>query len=81
MSQGFAEKLHLQGSSQGGKVVFLSDQSAWAIAPEDLAISSLWLLPAPIQVVQAEDFSVYPFLLTNLHSNTSVHASCIHGKQ
>lgn len=57
----------------GGKKLQLSDGSMWEVAPSDVAQSSSWVTPFPMQIVPSND-SNYPFLLVNKISGLSVKA-------
>ena len=56
-----------------GKILQLSDNSVWEIAPEDRIISAAWLSAIPVKVT-ATTHPNYPYLLTNLLNNASVKA-------
>lgn len=56
-----------------GKIIQLSDNSVWEIAPDDVVTSQKWLSSIPIKVTQTTNPS-YPYLLTNLRNNQSVKA-------
>lgn len=56
-----------------GKILELSDNSVWEVAPDDLVISQSWLSPIPVKVTQTTDPN-YPYLIINLRSNQSVKA-------
>ncbi len=58
---------------QGGKTVRLSDNTLWAIAPQDMAISQGWITPVEIIVSPSGD-SEYPFKLTNTLTGSVVRA-------
>jgi len=59
--------LLLSVNIQAGNQLLLSDGSKWAVDPEDLKISSLWLTPIPLLLVSS-DSPDYPKTLINLDS-------------
>jgi hypothetical protein len=58
---------------KNGKMLELSDNSVWEIAPEDTDISASWLSAIPIKVTKSKHPD-FPYLLTNMLNNTSVKA-------
>ena len=56
-----------------GKIIQLSDNSVWEIAPDDLVISQTWLSSIPIKITDTSNPD-YPYLLTNLRNNQSIKA-------
>jgi len=56
-----------------GKIIELSDNSVWEIAPDDLAISQTWLGSIPVKISSSTNPS-YPYLITNLRNQQSVKA-------
>lgn len=57
----------------GGKIIQLSDNTVWEIAPEDIKISETWLNSIPIKVTKTTNPN-YPYLLINLLNKVSVKA-------
>ena len=58
---------------QNGRFVRLSDNTLWAIAPQDVSITQGWVTPVEIIVAPSGD-SEYPFKLTNTLTGSTVRA-------
>jgi len=58
---------------EGGRLIQLSDNSVYEIAPKDREITSTWISAIPIKVESSNDAS-YPFYLKNLNSGVRVLA-------
>lgn len=56
-----------------GKILMLSDNSVYEIAPDDRNVASQWLSAIPIKVSKSTNRD-YPFVLTNLRSHISIKA-------
>lgn len=56
-----------------GQVLQLSDGSYYQIAPYDQIYTTWWITPIALKI-SSSDTMDFPFLLTNLTNNTSVHA-------
>lgn len=54
-----------------GKKIVLSDNSVWDVAPEDQQMASSWLGAQPV-AISSSDNTLYPFLMTNMRTNTSI---------
>lgn len=67
------ENLTIAENLHGGKVLILSDGSKWEIAPQNLNISSTWILPVPLKVEKSHN-ATYPYRITNTNSMSSVLA-------
>lgn len=58
---------------EGGRLIQLSDNSVYEIAPKDREITSTWISAIPIKVESSKDAS-YPFYLKNLNNGVKVLA-------
>lgn len=56
-----------------GKIIQLSDDSVWEIAPDDVVTSQSWLSAIPIKITKSKN-PQYPYILTNLLNNSFVKA-------
>jgi hypothetical protein len=65
--------LTLEENLHNGRMIKLSDGSLWEIAPQNLHISEVWILPIPIEV-EKSDHHIYPYYLVNKTSQTRVLA-------
>lgn len=54
-----------------GKILQLSDNSVWEVAPEDRTISQGWLNSVPLKLSSSGD-QKYPYMLTNTQNHTSI---------
>ena len=66
-----ASDLTLEENLHNGRIIKLSDGSSWEVAPQDLHISEIWVLPITIEV-EKSDHPVYPYYLVNKTSGTRV---------
>lgn len=67
----FEEELTVEENLHGGRVLVLSDGSTWEVNPQDLSISSAWILPSPLEVKKSSD-GTYPYRIINTRSQSSV---------
>lgn len=67
------QDLTVEENLHGGKVLVLSDGSKWEIAPQDLHLSSSWILPVPMKVEKSNN-QTYPYRITDINSQSSVLA-------
>lgn len=67
-------ELYLSENIQGGRVLRLSDNSMWEVAPADVTISRIWLFPFPVKI-EADEVTnpAFPFKFTNLRTGTIIH--------
>ena len=65
------ESVSLAENYHGGRVLQLTDQTIWEVAPQDVTYTALWITPFPIQIGTSSD-PTYPNTLTNLTSGTTV---------
>ena len=56
-----------------GKKIELSDNSIWEVAPEDVAIASVWITSFPV-LLSASGNPQYPMLITNTESGEGIKA-------
>src|SRR5690349_20628739 len=63
--------LHLCMNLENGKELILSDDSRWAVSPEDQEISRMWLGPFALEVRLASS-KEYSHILTNLNSGKKI---------
>ena len=68
-----AKRPVLSENLQNGKYIRLSDDSLWAIAPQDVPLTQSWITPVEILVVKTND-PTYPYKLTNSLTGSSVRA-------
>lgn len=68
--------VYLSVNVKSGQELILSNDSRWAIDPEDQAISSLWITSFPLRVTLGGS-KEYPYLLTNMSSLKTVKAKPI----
>lgn len=67
------QDITIEENLHGGKVLILSDGSSWEIAPQDLNISQLWILPVPLKIEKSNN-STYPYRIINMNSNSAILA-------
>lgn len=82
-----AERAHAQADStdnqtvsevlSGGQKIRLSDGSLWKIHPKDVDKTGGWLGPADIKISKGSGNPDYPYLITNLWTETTVIAQKI----
>ncbi len=65
------EELTIQENLHGGRVLMLNDHSIWEVSPSDIEYTQLWVTPFPVKISRGRN-PKYPFVLTNLASETSV---------
>lgn len=65
--------LFLTFNYQNGAILELSDGSKWSISPDDIDITSMWLVPMEIQIEKSND-EKFPYLLNNLQTKQKVKA-------
>jgi hypothetical protein len=65
--------LHVEVNMSGGGRLMLNDGSLWEVDPNDRPISSLWLSPAPLEVISNES-STYPYFLVDTRTQMKVKA-------
>ena len=61
-------------NSQGGKVLILSNGISYQIKPEDVNITSIWVLPCHIKIEYVKQDAPFPYRLTNTTTGTTVSA-------
>ncbi|MCB1117649.1 MAG: hypothetical protein KDK50_03595 [Chlamydiia bacterium] len=66
-----AEPLAITENLHGGRVLRLSDNSIWEVAPEDINYTQLWVTPFRVKIDYTGNVD-YPYTLTNETSQTSV---------
>ena len=66
-------RLYLSFNFDGGSTLELSDGSKWQINPEDTDKTSLWVLPAEIEISTSKDVA-YPNYLYNVNTKQQVKA-------
>lgn len=57
---------------QGGKIIVLSDNSKWDVAPDQIDVSGGWLGPAEVEIVKVGSNKNYPYKMTNNWTGSSV---------
>ena len=67
------QDLTIQENLHGGKLLVLSDNSRWEVAPQDLHISETWIIPVPLKIEKSNNPS-YPYQITNLNSRSTILA-------
>lgn len=65
------QELTVEENLHGGKVLVLSDGSAWEVAPQDIKNSQLWILPSPLKIEKSDD-PIYSYRITNMQTNSSI---------
>lgn len=68
--------IYLSVNVKSGSELILSNDSRWAVAPEDQLISSLWITSFPLKITLGGT-KEYPYILTNLYSLKRVKAKPI----
>ena len=63
--------LLLQENLYNGKILKLSDETLWEVAPQDLTITRVWLSSFPVEVKESGQ-TPYPFFIINQQSQTKV---------
>lgn len=61
----------LSENSHNGKILTLSDGSSWEVAPQDLNISEVWVIPSPFAVEKSAN-ATYPYYLVNKDTGSKV---------
>ncbi len=67
-----AEDLSIAENLDGGQALKLSNGEIYEVAPADVEISSLWIFPFPIAIVEGENPD-YPLMIVNKNTNVSVN--------
>lgn len=65
--------LFLTFNYSNGAVLELTDGSKWAIAPDDISTTALWLVPMEITIEPSKN-QTYPYILSNLQTKEKVKA-------
>ena len=60
-------QLYLSVNIQNGKQLLLSDGSLWAVNPNDVSTTALWITPFPLTLKESGDPN-YPYEMTNQNS-------------
>jgi hypothetical protein len=72
--------LYLSENISGGKQIRLSDGSVYDISLDDTEFTAFWITPFPLTVEPSGD-PIYPFLITNSNTGTSVKAKLANPKE
>lgn len=70
-SQSKQHEITLSVNSHNGKILTLSDGSSWEVAPQDLNISEVWVVPSPFAVEKSANAS-FPYYLVNKDTGSKV---------
>ncbi len=76
LSENEDSSIYLSVNVKSGSELILSNDTRWAVAPEDQIISSLWITSFPLKVTLGGS-KEYPYVLTNLYSLKRVKAKPI----
>ena len=70
-SQSNPHEIFLSENSHNGKILTLSDGSSWEVAPQDLNISEVWVIPSPFAVEKSAN-ATFPYYLVNKDTGSKV---------
>ena len=67
------KKLYLSQNLDNGKILKLTDDSEYMVAPEDIINSAYWITPFPLRIEKSND-PEYPVKLVNVNNGQYVKA-------